>query len=50
VPLEGTSYEKPIKKAREMTTEELRLFGKPMLEKMKEIANPKKGNVKRQSS
>jgi hypothetical protein len=50
VPLEGTSYEKPIKKAREMTTEGLRLFVNPMLKKMKEIANPKKGNVKRQSS
>ena len=43
---------KPKKKAREMTTDELakRLFPRPMLKKLKAIANPKKGKSKRQSS
>jgi hypothetical protein len=43
---------KPTKKSRDMTTEELakRLFPKPMLKKLKEIANPTKRNVKRRSS
>jgi hypothetical protein len=43
---------KPTKKAREMTTEELakRLFPKPLLKKLKDIANPVKRKVSRQSS